>query len=68
MRPGRSMASALVLTLLLLGTIVGTTWTFAENGGEAVDPFGPPEGPIPFPIIDVSSAFDGVVLETLDLQ
>jgi hypothetical protein len=35
-----------------------STLIFAEDGEEPADPFGPPEGPIPFPIHNVSASYD----------
>ncbi len=47
--------STMLLALVLLPCL---TFTTAEDGSDGVDPFGPPEGPIPFPIINVSSSYD----------
>jgi hypothetical protein len=48
------VASIVLVLSLALPTVV------SQEGGEdtGVDPFGPPEGPIPFPIINVSSSYD----------
>ncbi len=52
--PVRVMAS-LLLVLVLATPLVGS----GEDGdGTGADPFGPPEGPIPFPIINVSSSYE----------
>jgi len=49
-----------VLAVLLLLSVLVTPplGSSAEDGTEPVDPFGPPEGPIPFPIVNVSSSYE----------
>ncbi len=49
-----------VLTVLLLLMVLATPpfGSSADDGPEPADPFGPPEGPIPFPIINVSSSYE----------
>jgi hypothetical protein len=48
-----------VLTLVLMLFLAqSSTYLMAQEGEEPADPFGPPEGPIPFPIENVSSSYD----------
>jgi hypothetical protein len=47
--------SALLLALIFAQS---STLLLAQEGEEPADPFGPPEGPIPFPIFNVSSSYD----------
>ena len=55
-RRGRlRVVTSLLLVLVLATPLVGS----ADDGeGTEADPFGPPEGPIPFPIINVSRSYE----------
>jgi hypothetical protein len=53
--PRRLRIVSLLVALALMVPLLGTT---AEDGTDGVDPFGDPEGPIPFPILNVSSSYD----------
>jgi len=58
MRPVNGSARACLALLVVLWLAQSSTLLHAEDGPEHADPFGPPEGPIPFPIINVSSTYD----------
>ena len=47
--------SALLMVIILAQS---STFLLAEDGDGPADPFGPPEGPIPFPIYNVSSSYE----------
>ncbi len=47
--------SALVLVIVVAHS---SMLLMAQEDGEGADPFGPPEGPIPFPLYNVSSSYD----------
>ena len=50
----RSLGALLVVIIL----VQSSTLLLAEDGDAPADPFGPPEGPIPFPIYNVSGSYE----------
>ncbi len=48
----------LAVLLLLMVLVTPPLGSSADDGPEPADPFGPPEGPIPFPIMNVSSSYE----------
>lgn len=57
----RHAGTALAMVALLAMVVTSTLplgGTGEDDGPEPADPFGTPEGPIPFPIINVSSSYD----------
>jgi hypothetical protein len=53
---GYARTCSVLLLAIMLAQI--STILVAEETEEPADPFGPPEGPIPFPIFNVSSSYD----------
>jgi len=58
MRGSSGVVRSLSALLVVLMLAQSSTLLFAEDGDGPVDPFGPPEGPIPFPIYNVSSSYE----------
>ncbi|MCJ2541220.1 MAG: hypothetical protein LN414_08125 [Candidatus Thermoplasmatota archaeon] len=55
-RNGIARSWSALLVVIMLAQL--STLLIAEDGPVPVDPFGPAEGPIPFPIFNVSSSYD----------
>ncbi len=58
MRGRRSVVRWWYALLLALILAQSSTFLLAQDGDEGADPFGPPEGPLPFPIHNVSSSYE----------
>jgi hypothetical protein len=58
MRDRKGKVGPILALLIVLVMAQFSTLLLAQDGDEVADPFGPPEGPIPFPIYNVSSSYD----------
>ena len=58
MRGRNGVVRTLSALLVMLILAQSSTLLHAEDGDTPADPFGPPEGPIPFPIYNVSSSYE----------
>ena len=58
MRCPRDTVTPLIALAVFIVLAQSTLFVYAQEDGDEADPFGPPEGPIPFPIYNVSSSLE----------